>query len=154
MKTLTTISCSLAIVALAGAAIAGSHGGNPAVKARKAHMQLYAHNLGALGAMAKGSVDYDADTASAHAANLHSLAVMNQNSYWPQGSDNETLPDDTKALAAAWTNMEQTIGMGQDLATAASAMNDAAGNGLEALQAAMGALGGACGACHKANRAP
>ena len=51
-------SISLAAVVLGTAVSAGGHGGNPAVKARQAHMQLYGFNLGALGAMAKGCLLY------------------------------------------------------------------------------------------------
>ena len=34
------------------------------VVARQSHMQLYAHNLGILGGMAQGKMDYDADAAA------------------------------------------------------------------------------------------
>ena len=57
---LKSLLAATLITALAAPlAHAGGHGGNPAVKARKAHMQLYAHNLGILGGMAKGEVEYD-----------------------------------------------------------------------------------------------
>ena len=76
------------------AVLAASHA-NPAaeaaVKARKAHMQLYAHNLGILGAMAKGEVDFDAEAAQSAAGNLVMLAGINEASYWVEGSDSMSM---------------------------------------------------------------
>ena len=47
-----------------------------AIKARQALMTLYAANLGALGAMAKGDVEYKAEAASAAANNLQALVNL------------------------------------------------------------------------------
>lgn len=141
-------------IALAGAAGAESHSealGN-AVKARKATMQLYAFNLGILGGMAKGAMDYDAAAASAAAGNLVKLSSQNQMAYWPKGSAQGEI-DGSRALPAVWEDM---AGVGQASAAlkdAAMAMEAAAGTDLAALQAAMGGLGAACGSCHKAYRA-
>ncbi len=133
--------------------VAGGHGGNPAVTARKAHMQLYAHNLGILGGMAKGEVEFNADAAQAAADNLASLASFNQMSYWPQGTSNAELGDETRTLPAVWANMEDAMAKGNAMVEAANAMQAAAGS-LEGVQGAIGQVGGACGACHKAYRAP
>src|SRR5690606_8364043 len=73
-----------------------------AVDARQAHMDLYAFNLGLLGGMAKTQIDYDAQAASAAAANLAALSKLDQSRYWPKGSDNEALGDETDALPAIW----------------------------------------------------
>ncbi len=146
----------LGLGAAAGAAtmvVAGGHGGNPAVKARKAHMQLYAHNLGILGAMAKGEAEYNADAAQAAADNLASLASFNQMSYWPEGTSNAELGDETRALPVGWTNMEDAMAKGNSMVEAVMAMQAAAGS-LEGVQGAIGAVGGACGDCHKVYRAP
>lgn len=149
------------LVGIAAAAIAattafaGGHDKSPeqkAVDARKAHMQLYAFNLGILGGMAKGQVDYNADLASAVAGDLAALSKVSQAAYWPEGTSNADM-EGTRALPAAWENMEDTMKMGGDMVAAAEAMAAAAGT-LDGLKGAMGALGGACGACHKATRAP
>ncbi len=136
-------------------AIAGGHGGNPAVKARKAHMQLYAHNLGILGGMAKGEADYDAGQAQAAADNLAMLATMKQMSYWPSGTSTDELGDETRALPAAWdpSNWDDLMAKSAAMTDAAAAMQAAAGS-LEGVQASIGAVGGACGACHKVYRQP
>lgn len=147
------------ILGITAAAVAGtmvfaaSHGGNPAVKARKAHMQLNAHNIGILGGMAKGDIEYNADAAQAAANNLLALSQLNQMSYWPPGTSNAELGDETRALPAAWEDMAGVIEDAQALTAAAEAMASNAGT-LEGVQASIGALGGACGACHKAYRAP
>ena len=144
-------------LALASSAVfAASHGGGPfdaAIKARQAHMQLYAHNLGILGGMAKGAMDYNADLATVAATNLATLATLNQMTYWPEGSDSFD-NENTAALPKIWDNFPDVAKKGQALAEATAAMQAAAGNGLDALRAAIGPVGEACGACHKAYRKP
>ena len=138
---------------VAGTAIAGGHGGNPAVKARKAHMQLYAYNLGILGGMAKGEVEFNADAAQVAADNLATLANMNIGSMWMPGTSSEDLPDESRALAAIWQADSMIMAEVGKLGDAANAMAAAAGT-LEGVQGAIGAVGGSCGSCHKAYRAP
>lgn len=134
---------------------AASHDSGPAenaIKARKAHMQLYAHNLGTLGAMAKGGMEYDAAAAQGAADNLVALATMNQMSYWvPDSSSMDS--DNSRALPELWDKIPDAMAKGEALAAAAMAMQAAAGS-LEGVQGAMGPLGGACGGCHKAYRQP
>ena len=147
----TTVAAALAASLLAGTALAGGHGGNPAVKARKAHMQLYAFNLGVLGGMAKGEVEYNADAASAAAANLSALTKLDQMAYWVPGTDSDSV-EGSRSLAKIWDNVPDVVSKSEALAAAAATMEGAAGGGLESLQSAMGPLGGSCGDCHKAYR--
>ena len=147
---------SVTSLALATSVFAASHASKEAqaaVKARQSHMQLYSFNLGILGGMAKGNMDYNAEAAGAAAANLAALANMNQMAYWVGGSDIETV-ECSRTLASRWDNIPDAIAKSQALATAATAMAEVAGTDLAALQGAMGAVGGSCGACHKAYRAP
>lgn len=146
------IGVSAAVFA-ATAVFAGSHGGNPAVKARKAHMQLYAHNLGALGGMAKGEIDFDAGAAQAAADNLLTLVTMNQSSYWLPGTSNDELGEETRALPAIWADGSTIGAASKAMVDAATAMQAAAGS-LEGIQGAIGAVGKSCGGCHKPFRAP
>jgi cytochrome c556 len=151
---LKKISLSIAGLAMAATAVfAASHAGpfDGAITARKSHMQLYGHNVGVLGGMAQGKMDYDADAASAAANNLVALVNMSQGTYWPQGSDSASV-EGTRALPAIWEDFPGVMAQIGGLQKAAAGMQDAAGGGLESLQAAMGPLGGACGACHKAYR--
>ncbi len=146
-----------AIAAVAGTAeISDSHSDKAtlsAVKARQSQMTLYAFNLGLLGGMAKGDVDYDATAAGAAAANLAALSKLDQSRLWPPGSDNEALGDDvTEALPKIWAADSDVGQKGMALAEAAAAMETAAGEGLDALRGAMGPLGKSCGSCHETYR--
>ena len=147
------------ILAVAGLAIAAtavlaaSHVGpfDGAIKARQSHMRLNSHNLGILGGMAKGNIDYDAETAVGAAANLVALSRLSKTGYWPVGSDSDAT-EGTRALPAIWDNLDDIDAKFAGLADAASAMESAAAIGLAELQEAMGAVGGACGACHSVYR--
>jgi len=149
------------LLSLAGAAVAVSllpgptlaQDVNPAVKARQAVMQLNAFNLGILGAMAKGAMDYDAAAAQGAADNLVALAALDTSAMWVPGTDDMSI-DGTRALPTLWDNLPDVMAKGTALSQAAQGMADAAGTDLASLQAAMGPLGAACGGCHKAYRAP
>lgn len=141
-----------AALCLAGAALAQS-AVDGAVKARKAHMQLYAFNLGTLGAMAKGEVDYDAERAAQAAGNLAALASISQAGYWPQGSAQGEV-EGSRALPALWTSGDDVMAKAAAFNEAVTALAGAAGTDLASLQAAMGPVGQACGACHETYRAP
>lgn len=141
-----------AALTLGTLAVADGHADlHPAVKARQAHMQLYAHNLGVLGGMAQGKIDYDAAAAQAAADNMVALGTINQASYWPVGTDADSI-EGTKTLPALWENFDNVMAIGADYTAAADAMAAAAGTDLASLQAAMGALGGTCSACHREYR--
>lgn len=139
----------------ASAVLAGGHNASPeekAIKARQAHMQLYGFNLGILGGMAKGDIEYNADLASAIAGDLAALTQVSQFAYWPEGTSNADM-EGTRALPVGWEDPEMAMKLHQGMIDASVAMADAAST-LEGLQGAMGAVGAACGACHKATRAP
>lgn len=150
-RAFTLTAATLGLAVLTGTAFADGHIDN-AIKARQAQMNLYAFNLGALGAMAKGQVDYDAEAATKAATNLVTLMSLDQSMYWPQGSDSGSAKSNTKA--DMWANFPDVMAKGKATYEAAVAMQAAAGTDLDALRGAMGALGGACTACHKAYREP
>ncbi|MDH3264370.1 MAG: cytochrome c [Paracoccaceae bacterium] len=154
MKPLIRNALAFAAMAsvMAGGALAQS-AVEGAIKARKAHMQLQAFNLGPLGAMAKGEMPYDAAQASAAAGNLAALVSMNMGRYFPEGSA-QGQAEGTRALPAIWENGEDVMAKVAALNEAVTALNATAGTDLASLQGAMGAVGEACGACHKAYRAP
>ena len=150
-----TIVLSAAVAAIASLAFAGGHGGNPAVKARQAHMQLNQHNIAILFGMVKGDIDYDADAASAAANNLAILSSsISQRSYWAPGTSNAELGDETRALPAIWESGSTAREIAGQLADGAAKLAAVAGEGKDALGPALGPVGGACNACHKANRKP
>lgn len=149
MNRLPIVLASVSALAVAGVAFAASHGGNPAVKARQSHMQLNSFNLGVLGAMAKGEVEYDAARAQGAANNLVALATMSQGGYWVPGTSNAELGDETRALPAIWEAGSKAGEIAGQLAEAAQNLAAVAGNGQEALGPALGPVGQACGACHE-----
>lgn len=121
-----------------------------AIDARQSHMTLYAFNLGPLGAMAKGEIEYDAETAAAAAENIAALARIDESRYWPPGSDMETLGEDrTEALKTIWAEGSEIGDRAETLVKTSADMARAAGNGLASLRAAIGPLGKACGGCHE-----
>lgn len=117
------------------------------VVARQGLMQNMQLNLGVLAQMARGTVDYDADAAAAAAANLMTIGQIDMRFLWPEGTDNFAL-DGTRALPAIWEDPEGVAEDWNDFATAAAALAETAGTGLDAVRAGLGPVGGACGACH------
>ncbi|MGB0504700.1 MAG: c-type cytochrome [Pikeienuella sp.] len=155
-KSLVTLTVAAGIItgAVGGAALAGGHEKHPAVKARQASMQLYAHYLGQLGAMAKGKVEYNAEKADTVAKSLNAVVGLDKSAMWPQGTSNADLPGQTSALPEIWSTYPAVAEKGKALADASAQMASAAGQGLDSLRGAIGGVGAACGACHKAFRAP
>ncbi len=156
MRTSSILSLSAALVCAGVLAFADGHANKQlesAVKARNAQMQLYAFNLGTLGAMAKAEKPYDAESASAAAANLLALASMSQQGFWLPGSDNQSI-ESSRALPAIWAEGSDVGEKAGAFVEAAKALDAVAGTDLASLQGAMGAVGASCGSCHKAYRAP
>lgn len=149
----TTLAAALTISAIAVTAHADSHGPNPAVVARQGHMQIMSLNVGVLGQMARGNVDYDADTAQAAAGNLLALSTINQRFYWPEGTDSESI-EGTRALPAIWSDFPGVMEVGTQFANATQGLAGVAGDGLDAMRTALGPVGAACGACHDDYRQP
>ena len=158
MKTgLGLISALLVTAAFSTTAFSDGHSDNKAIeaaiKARQSQMRLYAFNIGLLGGMAKGEIDYDADAAQAAASNLAALAKLDQSRLWPKGSDSETLgKDKPEALAAIWVPGSEVGAKAMAMTEAAVAMDAAAGGGLDSLRGAIGPLGKSCGGCHETFR--
>lgn len=153
---LTLVAGLLTAGVLGTSAIGDAHADKAtmaAVKARQAQMNLYAFNISLLGGMAKGEIEYNADAASAAAANLAALSKLDQSRLWPQGSHNEALGDDvTEALPAIWSADSKIMDSAMEMTEAAVAMEAAAGGGLDSLRGAIGPLGKSCGGCHETYR--
>ncbi len=125
-----------------------------AIEARQGFMKVVAFNLGPLGAMAKGEMDYDAETAATYAKNLEVLAKMNTGAMWPAGSDNAALGEDkTRALPAAWEADSKVMDKHGAWTEASTQLAAVAGDGLDALKGAIGDVGKSCGGCHDDYRA-
>ena len=151
-RVVTSLAVALALVVTAGPSIAEEF--KKEVNARKSLMQVYAFNIGILGAMAKGKMPYDADVASAAADNLYAAVSMKNPTMWPKGSGNDALGKKTRAKPEIWTTYPKVSEKSKEMKDAAARMASVAGNGLDAVQANMKALGEGCKGCHKPFRAP
>ena len=152
----TVLFAAIGIVATGAVATSAFADGHleQAVKARKGFMQVVAFNLGPLGAMAKGEMEYDAELAANNAKNLQALSTMNTGAMWPAGSDNAALGEDkTRALPAAWAADSKVGEKHQAWADASANLAAVAGDGLDALKGAIGDVGKSCGGCHDNYRA-
>lgn len=125
---------------------------NAAIKARQGQMRIMALNLGALGAIAKGEIEYDAALAQAAADNLVTISNINQRFSWPEGSSQFDTAN-TRAKPEIWENLDGLIAEWEDFGSAAQKMQIAAGEGPDAIRSAIGAIGGTCKACHERYRA-
>ena len=140
----------LAAVAFSGALVAEEF--EKQIEGRQAYMGVLGYNMGMLGGMASGKMDYDADLASAAANNLALAAKMNNSTMWPQGSDMDNA-EDTRAKAALWANFPEVVEHLDDLKTASASLASTAGNGLSALQKGLKPVGQTCKGCHDDFRA-
>lgn len=152
-KLLTTVAVvSLALVGLARAE--GDEGPfQEQIEARQGIMIYRALQLGTLGAMAKGEVEYNAEAAQKAADNLLASVTLDASMLWPKGSDHDANAK-SWALPAIWADGADIGDKAKAMVDAATAMQAAAGTGLDGLKAAMDGVGGACGGCHKAYRMP
>ncbi|WP_299924680.1 cytochrome c [uncultured Pelagimonas sp.] len=124
-----------------------------AVKARQGQFNLMALNLGILGGMAKGQVDYTAEAAQAAADNLVAVSMIHQPALWPEGTDTMSI-DGTRAQPNLWENIDDVMAKWGAFGEAAKAMQAAAGQGKDQIGPNMGALGASCKGCHDTYRAP
>lgn len=147
------IAAAAASMAFTGLATAQDAPFKMEIAARQGIMAYRAIQMGTLGGMAKGGIPYDAVAAQKAADNLLTSVTLDASMLWPPGSDNAANPDST-ALAAIWAEGSTIGDKAKAMADAATAMQAAAGTGLDPLKAAIGPVGGACGDCHKAFRVP
>jgi cytochrome c556 len=153
MKLNRTIALGLAAMTLAAGVAAAQDAVEAAVKARKGQFEVMAQSMGVLGGMARGNVPYNAQAASAAAGNIATITKLNQSALWPAGSHNGALKN-TRAQPNIFENVADFTAKWETLGKRATALQAAAGNGLDALRPAIGGVGGACQDCHEKYRAP
>ena len=124
-----------------------------AIATRQGYMKLVVWEAGPLFGMAKGKMDYNADKAKVHAANLKALAQYPVEGLFISGTSNTDRPGKTRTLPAAWKDSAGFKKAFSDWRAAIDGLVAAAGNGKAALGPAVGALGKSCGGCHKPFRA-
>lgn len=153
MKRLFAGLTAAAIACAGGAATAQDAPFAREIKARQGIMVYRAMQLGVLGGMAKGEIEYNAEAAQRAADNLLAASVLDTSMLWPKGSGHDANPASDVA-PGLWDPASDIGGKAKAMADAATAMQAAAGQGPDSLKTAMGPVGEACGACHKVSRVP
>ena len=146
----TALAAGIVAASFSTAAVAQDLDG--AVKARRGYYQVVRHNAGVLFGMAKGDIAYDAELATRAASSLQALAAVDGALLFPEGSDKDSLPGQTRALAVIWQDVEGITQKSIAFAGAVDSVAAAAGGGLDALQANVGQLGQSCKGCHDSYR--
>ena len=123
------------------------------LKARQGQFRIMALNLGVLGGMAQGKIEYDAERAQTAADTLVAVTEIDQSLHWPEGSDSLAM-DGTRAEPSIWDDNADFLAKWEDLGAAALEMQAVAGDGRQAVGAALQNVGGTCKACHDAHRTP
>jgi cytochrome c556 len=149
---LGAVAAGLALGAPAGMSLAEEPFENQ-VEARQGQFKLLALNVGVLGGMARGNVDYDAALATLAAENIVAIAALNQAPMWPEGSDGMSI-DGTRAMPDIWENFDDFAAKWGAVGTAAAGLPAAVGSGVAGIGPALGPLGGTCKDCHDTYRAP
>ncbi|MCA0045227.1 c-type cytochrome [Celeribacter litoreus] len=140
---------------IAATAATGAFAQSPSdtAKARRAFFTLVGFEMSTLGGMAQGKIDYDAELASQTAQDLMTLGGYTITDLFAPGTSNDDLMGETRAEAAIWEDMDGFQEKGMAFYEAVVALNEVAGDGLDALRPAVGQLGGTCKACHDDYRA-
>ncbi|MDJ0822125.1 MAG: cytochrome c [Paracoccaceae bacterium] len=144
---------TLAALAMLSGTAAYAQDFSAQLKARQGQFRIMAINLGILGGMAKGEVEYTAEAAQAAADTLVAVSMIQQGPHWPAGSSEMDI-DGTRAKAEIWDNLPDVLDKWAKFGEAAKVMQTAAGEGPASIGPALGQMGGTCKACHDAYRAP
>lgn len=142
-----------AAIAASTFAFAGSHGASKdqlkdAMEYRQSTFKMVGQHFGAMAAMVKGKVEYDADTFTKNAEALVMLSQLSPNGFAVEGAHKKS-----RAKKAIWEKKEDFAEKVSAFQTAATALSAAAKTGdLDKAKAAFGDAGKSCKGCHKAYR--
>ena len=123
-----------------------------AIQARQGHYKLINANMGALAAMAKGQVDYDATKAQLHADNLFHLSNNNIGFLFVPGTDSTAMPGKTRAKIEIWQNFPEVGKKAGAFVQAIANLQTEAAKGRGELGKALGQAGATCKGCHDSFR--
>lgn len=117
-----------------------------AVQFRQAVLQLVRSNMGPLGGMAKGQIDYDAALMAKNGMRIEQLAIM-MGDYFELDTRKFTV--ETDAENAIWDQMDDFKSKTQDMISAAANLQKVAlASEQDNYRKAIGDLGATCKACH------
>jgi cytochrome c556 len=116
---------------------------------RAANMSMIGYHMGPMAMMAKGKMDFDADTFAKNADAMAALSQLVATGYAIAPDDSvDTI--DYKAKAEIWENKEDFDAKNDDFVKAAAALAEAAKSGdKDAMMGKFKDLGKSCKACHK-----
>lgn len=113
---------------------------------RQALLTLVKSNVGALGAMNKGAIPFDAQTIETNSQRLGQLSLMLEDYF---ATDTSSFDVDTAALDEIWTNKSDFKEKIQALTVAANNLNQVAKSGDTAeFKPAIGQVFKSCKGCH------
>ncbi|MGB1173576.1 MAG: c-type cytochrome [Marinobacterium sp.] len=135
---LTTLSCALFAAPLAQADRA-----EDAIEYRQGIFKAYGWHFGAMGAMVRGKVDYDAEQFAHHAKSFLAVAPLAAEGF-VEGSDF----GDTSAKDELWENLDDVNQRFVAMTEAAEKLVAASGGELSDAKAAFGAVAKSCKGCH------
>jgi len=119
---------------------------NTAVEFRQAVLQLVRSNMGPLGGMAKGEIDYDADVMVTNSLRINQLALM-MGDYFEL--DTRKFAVKTQAEDIIWEEMDDFKSKIKDLTNASANLQTIAlAKDVTNYSQAIGDLGATCKACH------
>jgi len=145
---ITTVTLGAAVMA-STLAFAGSHGASKdqlkdAMEYRQSTFKMVGQHFGAMAAMVKGKVEYDA---AAFAKNAEALAMLSQLS--PNGFAVEGTHKKSRAKKAIWEDKEGFAKVVTEFQTASAALSEAAKTGdADKAKAAFGDAAKTCKGCH------
>lgn len=117
-----------------------------AITFRQSLFQLVRSNIGPLGAMAKGQLDFDPELMSKNAERMMQLSAMIPDYF---ALDTSNFPDGSEAKSVIWANMDDFNQKATDLYNAAKVLKSVAdAKDKSKYRASIGAVGGTCKACH------
>lgn len=133
----------------------GAYAADPeeVVEARQGYYSLLGLEMHSLVAMAKGEIDYDAEKAKGHAADMLTLTKYDASGLYAPGTSKADMPGKTRALPAMWEDMAGVQEKGKAFVAAVNDLNEAAGQGRGQLAKAVQDLGSTCKGCHDEYRA-
>ncbi|NVK00368.1 MAG: cytochrome c [Oceanospirillaceae bacterium] len=142
-KLLTAVLGVSLISASLATSVARADMAEDAIKYRQAVFTAFRWHFGAMGAMVRGKVDYDAEQFAHHATQFAALTRMPKEGFI-EGSDF----GDTEAKAELWENMDDVSARFDKLMVNADALLAATGGSLDDVKGAFGAVGKSCKGCH------
>lgn len=140
----TQILTAAIAIAIGTAALAHDGVQNETVKARMQLMGGVKDAMGVIGAMAKGTMPFDASKAEAARAALEEAADQIPDAFEAHETDPKS-----EALPMIWESWGKFTSSAEDLSMASGVMDVSS---LDALRAGIGNVGAACSGCHESFR--